>query len=209
MSLSSKEILYMNMQYVLNPYAAPRPPWATWNDGFSPAELDILQNYAINADIPANVGGNNNGRVDNDIRRSKVKWMNNDNEYSWVFHRLGHIISTLNAQFYQFDLTGFGEALQLTNYSENDHGMYGWHQDGGGGMNMGPCRKLSLVMQLADPSRYEGGNLQIMTGGEPQTVEKRRGLISVFPSWTLHQVTPVTQGSRQSLVLWVTGPQFK
>jgi PKHD-type hydroxylase len=68
---------------------------------------------------------------------------------------------------------------------------------------------LSLVLQLSDPAQYEGGNLQVMTGSEPQTVRKQRGLVAAFPSYVLHQVTPVTQGTRQSLVAWVSGPQFK
>ena len=55
----------------------------------------------------------------------------------------------------------------------------------------------------------EGGNLQVMTSGEPQNVRKQRGLIALFPSYILHQVTPVTQGNRQSLVAWVSGPAFR
>jgi PKHD-type hydroxylase len=83
--------------------------------------------------------------------------------------------------------------------------MYGWHQDYGGEIS----RKLSLVLQLSDPSEYEGGNLQVKTSSEPQTVKKQRGFIAAFPSYVLHQVTPVTKGNRQSLVAWVSGPQFK
>jgi predicted 2-oxoglutarate/Fe(II)-dependent dioxygenase YbiX len=37
-------------------------------------------------------------------------------------------------------------------------------------------------------------------------MRKQRGFVVAFPSWTLHQVTPVTQGNRQSLVAWITGP---
>ena len=85
--------------------------------------------------------------------------------------------------------------------------MYGWHQDYGG--KIAPSRKLSLVLQLSDPAQYEGGNLQVMTGGEPANVRKQRGLIAAFPAYTLHQVTPVTQGTRQSLVAWISGPPFR
>ena len=66
-----------------------------------------------------------------------------------------------------------------------------------------------MVLQLTDTANYEGGNLQIRVGGDPQTVRKQRGLIAVFPSYVLHQVTPVTQGNRQSLVAWISGPPFK
>jgi PKHD-type hydroxylase len=83
--------------------------------------------------------------------------------------------------------------------------MYGWHQDFGGGIS----RKLSMAVQLSDPSEYDGGALQVMTSGEPQSIPKKRGMIAVFPSYILHQVTPVTRGSRQSLVAWVSGPPFK
>ena len=141
------------------------------------------------------------------VRRSQVSWLNKTQDTAWVYEKLAHIASSLNAQYYRFDLTGFGEALQLTNYNQSEHGMYSWHVDYGG--NIAPSRKLSLVLQLTDPGQYEGGNLQIHTGGEPQTVRKQRGLLAAFPSYVLHQVTPVTSGSRQSLVAWITGPAFK
>jgi PKHD-type hydroxylase len=73
----------------------------------------------------------------------------------------------------------------------------------------GISRKLSIVLQLSDPSEYEGGELQILTRKEPTSMQKKRGLITVFPAWTLHQVTPVIKGTRQTLVAWISGPAFK
>jgi len=131
--------------------------------------------------------------------------LTNTGDTKWVFEKLADVVSKMNAQHFRFDLTGFGEALQLTNYDQAENGMYGWHQDYGGGVS----RKLSMAMQLTDPSEYEGGNLQVMTSSNPQNVRKQRGLIAIFPSYILHQVTPVTQGSRQSLVAWVSGPAFR
>ena len=80
-----------------------------------------------------------------------------------------------------------------------------WHQDYGFAIS----RKLSITVQLTDPSEYEGGNLQILTADEPANITRKRGMIALFPSYVLHQVTPVTRGSRQSLVAWVSGPAFK
>ena len=195
------------MQHVLTPYSMPMEPFAWWDNAFTEQELDTLQNMALRAEGQAQVGGNPQGDDLARVRRSKVSWLNKTQDTAWVFEKLAHAASSLNAQFFRFELTGFGEALQLTNYDQSEHGMYGWHQDYGG--NNSPSRKLSLVVQLTDPARYEGGNLQIMTGSEPLTVQKKRGLIAAFPSYQLHQVTPVTQGSRQSLVAWITGPAFK
>jgi PKHD-type hydroxylase len=194
------------MQHLLTPYAKPLESWVWWEGAFTDQELNWLQTKARNAEIDAQVGGAaETGGVDKMVRRSQVSWLQKTQETAWVFEKLAQVASSLNAQYYNFDLTGFGEELQLTNYNQSENGMYGWHQDYGGGIS----RKLSLVVQLADPSEYEGGNLQVMTSGQPQTVRKQRGFIAVFPSYVLHQVTPVTQGSRQSLVAWVSGPAFR
>ena len=64
-------------------------------------------------------------------------------------------------------------------------------------------------MQLSDPSEYEGGELKLYNGHEPITIKREKGLIVFFPSYTLHEVTPVTKGERYTLVGWVHGPAFK
>lgn len=191
------------MQQILTDYARPSPAYCWWGDAFTTEQLDYLQSLAKSATSDGTVGGN----VElHNIRRSQVRWLKNTEDHNWVFQQLAHVVSSLNAEHYGFDLRGFGEQAQLTHYDSSQRGMYDWHVDS---MSQGPCRKLSLVLQLSDPARYEGGNLELMTSGEPDRVEKRRGLITVFPSHVLHRVTPVTEGDRQSLVLWVTGPNFR
>ena len=189
------------MQYLLTPYATRIPPFAWWEDAFTNDELNWLQQKA-KAAVRSAVTGEG---LDKNIRRSQIDWLYNTPDTEWVFKKFAHVTSQLNADYFRFDLTGFGEPFQLTNYDQSENGMYGWHQDYG----LAVSRKLSLVMQLTDPSEYEGGDLQVMTSGEPVNMRKQRGLIVVFPSYVLHQVTPVTQGNRQSLVAWISGPAFK
>jgi PKHD-type hydroxylase len=190
--------------HVLTPQAQKTEPFVWWEGAFTEQELNFLQDKAKRAEQNAQVGGGG-GEVNPNIRRSQVSWLGKEQDTAFVFEKLGDVASKLNAQYFRFELTGFGEPLQLTNYDQAEHGMYGWHQDYNGQIS----RKLSLVLQLTDPSQYEGGNLQVMTTGEPQNVRKQRGLIAAFPSYVLHQVTPVTGGNRQSLVAWVSGPAFK
>lgn len=191
------------MQYVITPFARKVEPFTWWDNGFSAGELDILQNKAKNAGERATVQ-TGAGTIRTDVRRSSVSWADINPENAWVFKKLAYIGASLNAQYYGFDLTGFGEGLQLTNYDGTEEGMYTWHQDYAALV----CRKLTLVVQLSDPSEYEGGELQISTG-PVHTVKKQRGFVAAFPSWALHQVTPVTKGTRQSLVAWISGPDFK
>jgi PKHD-type hydroxylase len=193
------------MQYVITPVAHNVEPIAWWEGAFTEKELNWLQQKAKLATQNAQVGFGGGGAIDPNIRRSNVDWLNNTPETVWVFDKLAHVTAKLNAQFFNFDLLGFGEALQLTHYDQSENGMYGWHQDYGGGVS----RKLSLTVQLTDPSEYEGGNFEIMTGASPKKMQKQRGLIFAFPSFIVHQVTPVTEGSRQSLVAWISGAPFK
>lgn len=194
------------MQYTLTPYTKSIEPWVWWEDAFNELELNWLQQQAKNAMSNAQVGGSTGeGVVNSNIRRSQVSWLNNTPDTTWLYERLAHVVSKMNADYFQFNLSGFGEPFQLTNYDQSENGMYGWHQDYGSGIS----RKLSLVIQLSDPSEYDGGNLQVMTSAQPVNIKKQRGLIALFPSYIVHQVTPVVGGSRQSLVAWVSGEPFK
>ena len=194
------------MQHLLTPYSRKIEPFAWWEGAFTEEQLDWLQQKAKEATQEAQIGGGGNGEVNDQVRRSELNWLTKDPECDWVFERLAHVASSLNANYFGFDLTGFGEAIQLTNYHESRQGTYVWHQDFG---STGPSRKLSMVLQLSDPNDYEGGELQILTSKDPTTMQKKRGLITVFPAWTLHQVTPVIKGTRQTLVAWISGPAFK
>jgi PKHD-type hydroxylase len=81
---------------------------------------------------------------------------------------------------------------------------------------IGKVRKLSVTINLNSGEEYEGGNLKFDFG--PHALEKRfceveearsQGSIIVFPSYQYHCVTPVTKGTRYSLVLWSLGEPFK
>jgi PKHD-type hydroxylase len=81
---------------------------------------------------------------------------------------------------------------------------------------IGKVRKLSVTINLNKPGEYEGGNLKFDFGPHAEMkrfheVEEIRpqGSIIVFPSYVHHQVTPVTKGTRYSMVLWSLGQPFK
>ena len=81
---------------------------------------------------------------------------------------------------------------------------------------VGKVRKLSMTINLNKPGEYDGGNLKFDFGPHAegtrfQEIEEIRpqGSIIVFPSYVYHQVTPVTRGTRYSMVLWSLGKPFK
>ena len=82
---------------------------------------------------------------------------------------------------------------------------------------VGKVRKLSITVNLNKPGDYDGGNLKFDFGHHTddgvrfyECEEIRpQGSIIVFPSFIPHCVTPVTRGTRYSLVLWNLGYPFK
>lgn len=80
---------------------------------------------------------------------------------------------------------------------------------------MGKIRKISVTVSLNDPKEYDGGNLQFDLGPHRSdrfhtcTEIRPRGSVIVFPSHIPHQVTPITRGTRYSLVCWSLGAPFR
>ena len=49
-------------------------------------------------------------------------------------------------------------------------------------------RKISFSIQLSDPSEYSGGELQFYYESSPEIADKKRGCLTAFPSYILHEV---------------------
>lgn len=149
------------------------------------------------------------GNEDDEVRRGTVAWLARSVENQWIYEKLFSIIKEANDNVWNFELVGFLEDAQYATYvggGENGD-RYDYHLDLDG--SYGVQRKISAVVQLTDEEEYEGGELQLLSRHEPAIASKLKGSITIFPSYMLHRVTPVTQGKRNSLVLWVSGYPFK
>ncbi len=161
-------------------------------------------------------------------RKSDIVWMND----RWIYKEIQPFIHDANRLAgWNFDWD-WSESCQFTKYGVGQY--YGWHcdswdqpyqrpqnADGTWPMDHGKIRKLSVTVSLVDPSEYVGGNLEFDFRNSMDTewakgkttkecVEIRpRGSIIVFPSFVWHRVTPVTKGTRYSLVMWNLGYPFR
>lgn len=140
-----------------------------------------------------------------DYRVSDISWLGNNPTTSWLFDRIADLAIKANSEMWNFDIWDFQDDLQYTSYYGNG-GHYDWHADLGVGISN---RKLSVVLQLSNPEDYEGGELQMNTGGNIINVPKQKGLICFFPSFVLHRVTPLSSGLRRSLVTWLCGANLR
>ena len=182
--------------------------YETWEDGFTPEECDRIIQYGESLSPQSSVVGvtDETQNVEEAIRKSKNSWIGLNSETEWIYARLGNILRCMNGMHWRFDINGFHEDLQYTVYHD-DNSFYRWHVDNMMMSDM-PPRKLSISVQLTDPEEYDGGELKV-NDGEIHTIANDRGLVTIFPSYILHRVTPVTRGTRRSLVVWANGPGFR
>ena len=87
-------------------------------------------------------------------------------------------------------------------------GQYGAHVDsalmflpGSGGQQM--RTDLSATLFLAEPEEYDGGELEVEGPFGVQTVKLAAGDMVLYPSTSLHRVTPVTRGARVASFFWI------
>jgi len=185
------------------------PTWANMDGFITREEAQQLTRLLDGPLKTARVGGmyeDPQGRDDAEFRRSDIAWINNQPEANWLFDRVWEAISQCNDLFFKYDLQWI-EPLQYTVYHAEKTGFYGPHYDwGNSGQGM---RKLSFTVQLSDETEYTGGELLLHAGkSEPIMAPKGFGTVTVFPSWMYHEVLPVTQGVRKSLVGWLSGPFY-
>jgi len=180
--------------------------YAYYNNVFD----DMLENILMHGDSlylsNATVGGKEDYIDDSKIRKTKVAWIDGSKETAPLFARLTNIINIANKDWFNVDLTSI-EQLQYTVYEKGD--FYDQHIDHMYEEVGSLTRKLSFVLQLSDPSDYDGGNTELIAGPEPHSIPKEKGTITFFPSYVLHKVTPITRGTRKALVGWVRGPKWK
>jgi PKHD-type hydroxylase len=152
-------------------------------------------------------------------RNSNIVWLNDQ----WIYNEIYPYIHNANKSSgwnFQWD---WSESCQFTKYAKGQ--FYDWHCDSWespyentNDKNFyNKVRKLSVTVSLTDPSEYKGGELEFdfrnNVNGKPNIRKCKeilpKGSICVFPSFVWHRVTPVTSGTRYSLVIWNIGHPFK
>jgi PKHD-type hydroxylase len=179
----------------------PPQAWIASDEVFSADELAKI----VNLPKPETVGAIGCDVVDKGIRDSRVRFIAPSPETEWLYRHIEGAFKFANDHFH-LNLAGMGQ-LQLTAYEGDSAGHYGAHTDNGYGEQPSNDRKLSMTVQLSDAEEYDGGELLLYPHNlNPVTMPKRKGLTTFFRSHVIHEVRPVTKGTRLSLVAWAFGP---
>ena len=118
--------------------------------------------------------------------------------YDRILLRNDHVFG-----FKLFPLTDYEYLLHNT-YEKGKE--YQWHFDAN---TLGPSDiKITALLNLSS-SPYKGGGLEIAASNPVSVPELNEpGIMVMFPSFFLHRVTPILEGTRTSLALLLVGPKL-
>lgn len=166
---------------------------------FTPEECDNIISLALQTEeLDTQVFTQNGLQSDSSIRSAKQYVMSED-KFPGLYAHIQKVFTVGNfLKFYHTSMT-----IQVMRYRVGD--FYAAHTDWSVNKNR---RKLSMSIQLSPPDDYTGGEVFIHAGPESTEMTKEQGVGVVWPSWTLHEVAPITSGERWALVSWAEGQPF-
>lgn len=189
-----------------------RGEWCYFRERFSPEWCQgVIDVVNTRSPRDASIGVDGVTKDDN-MRRSKIWFVNKgDSKLGFLFDELWKMAIWANDEWFKIHILKL-DYIQIAEYDESVQGEYKQHHDIFY-MNNDPeyHRKLSCVIQLTDPSEYDGGDLTFYHLAQyPDAAEMRtRGTAIFFPSYNLHAALPVTRGRRYSIAAWFDGPKWR
>ena len=154
--------------------------------------------------------GTNTSYEDSEFRRGKIRFIQ-AGTMPWLFGEMWRLALWANHDWFGFHIAKL-DYMQLAEYDSKTQDEYKTHQDTYFMTNNEYDRKLSAVIQLTDPSEYEGGDFEIFCheSPSPDPVKiKKRGSVIFMPSFMQHRAAPVTSGVRHSVACWFQGPHWR
>lgn len=174
---------------------------------FTDREIDafLLEHEAFLDDDwdKAEIQRKEQGVYDPSIRKTKIKHLKPSSKDLLLMKFVYGVVEANHTKFKKNIQTFFLEPINFLKYTDDfDH--FKIHKDVGNKIT--EKRQLSCIVFLSKLTDYQGGGL-VFYGNEKKEgrfrLHTEKGTLVVFPSEMFHEVTPVTKGTRFSLVMWV------
>jgi PKHD-type hydroxylase len=133
-----------------------------------------------------------------------------------IAYRLSALIQAHNFEHWRFDIPLYPKmcipSSIVLDWNAAGPGKMAWHSDytcepSDRARNLEP--KIFAIVQLSEPSEFEGGDLEIYTGRQTVRPKLEQGDMVLFPNFLLHRRHPVTRGARLTAVTMAFGPCWR
>jgi len=173
-----------------------------------PQALDAAQLRAVRARLEAAGAAWVDGRVTAGWQGAPVKLNQQLDERSEAAAACQAIVLDAlerHPSFISAALPGEVYPPMFNRYADGMH--FGPHVDGSVRLHPRTGRKLrtdvSATLFLAEPGDYDGGELVVYDTYGAHRVKLAAGDLVVYPATSLHEVTPVTRGTRLACFFWI------
>ena len=177
-----------------------REQWQLWSAAISKAQCEAWIKK-LKGELSMQKGGTFDNNKTEGARNTNIGWTNDRT----INNTIANYGTEANRNVFNYDIN-FYPTIQFGEYSKGC--KYNWHHDVDWDSPKMIDRKLSIVVQLSDPKEYDGGIFEFKHLPNPDKFIEQ-GSIIVFPSYQMHQVTEITEGTRYSLVCWAEGPRWR
>ena len=172
-------------------------------EAFASEECDrIVALAATGRAEPGPVWGGTAYGVDPEMRDVHSSFLARADGADWLFERLDALFAAA-AEAFSLPVGPVEEDIQILRYEVGCH-FKTWHTDAG--RDRHDRRRISMSVELSERADYDGGELEIVPERVGRARTLPRGAAQIFASRCLHRVTPVTRGTRWSLVAWTGAP---
>jgi PKHD-type hydroxylase len=173
-----------------------------------PRALDAAQLRAVRERLDAAGAAWVDGRVSAGWQGAPVKFNQQVDEGSGVAAECQAIVLGALERHPLFISAALPGEVYPPMFNRYGEGMrFGAHVDGSVRIHPRTGRKLrtdiSATLFLAEPADYDGGELVVHDAYGEQRVKLAAGDLVVYPATSLHEVTPVTRGTRTACFFWI------
>jgi PKHD-type hydroxylase len=173
-----------------------------------PKVLDASQVISLRERLDHANDGWVDGRVTAGYQGAPVKFNQQIDERSDVAHACQRIVVSALERHPMFISAVLPNAIYPPMFNRYGEGMrFGAHVDGSLRIHPAEGRKLrtdvSATLFLTNPADYDGGELLIEDTYGRHSIKLEAGDMVVYPASSLHEVSPITRGTRTSCFFWV------
>ena len=122
------------------------------------------------------------------------------------FNNIRTVTKQANDEIYDFKLLGIidQDFPQVYRYEQGDY--YNLHIDIS---PMATTRKITFIINLSDPTEYEGGEIKFLNTDTSAANLNEQGSILIFPSFLPYEITEVTKGQKDIIIGCIHGAVFR
>ena len=160
---------------------------------------EILKNCIEELWLPSKVVGTV------DLHRSTRQKLRGNVE-GFPFVDVRDVTKNANDSIYDFNLLGIidQDYPQVFKYTEKDY--YNWHIEL---TPVAPSRKISFIINLTDPSEYEGGAIEFLNIDTSTANVNEQGACLIFPSFIPYKINTIKKGTAHFIIGHVHGALFR